>query len=130
METKSQMPPGRDNIHATHPRRIAALAATCSDHDLSMESQEVRKLVADRRNTITPITDAMHRNSGREWPTEAVEACQKFEKMNKALVRLQKKHLELLRRADEALDAAGVGCAVSPLRCEIRSILAPAIEES
>jgi hypothetical protein len=45
----SKMPPGRDNIPATHPRRIAKLAAVCTADDLKREPEEVRKLVAKLR---------------------------------------------------------------------------------
>jgi len=44
-----RMPPGRDNIPATHPRRIAKLAESCTARDLAMESPAVRKLVTEHR---------------------------------------------------------------------------------
>lgn len=42
------MPPGRDNIPLTHPRRIAQIAHL-SDRELVNEPDEVRRLVAEYR---------------------------------------------------------------------------------
>lgn len=59
-----------------------------------------------------------------------VDFCRRMELMNASLVMQQRHLVDLLRRADVALDDAGIGRNGSPLRCQIWELIEPPREES